>query len=102
MCANREDIVVWLSSASTTATLLGVSASFHGDYTTSTKPSLSGNHPLIKYYTDGGILDHSCGFTSTVGGTQPLVAWDSLPVVAQQALANKDWGGASTSHDGYG
>ncbi|KAK5137895.1 hypothetical protein LTR08_006664 [Meristemomyces frigidus] len=90
-----EGVVVWLSSASTTATLLGVAASFHGDYTTETTPSLSGNHPLIKYYTDDGILDHSCGFTSTVGGMQPLVAWDSLPTVAQQALANKDWGDAN-------
>jgi len=90
-----EDVVVWLSSASTSATLLGVSASYHGDYTISKTPSLSGNHPLIQYYTAYDILDHSCGFTTTVGNMQPLVAWDSLPAVAQTALANKDWGSAN-------
>ena len=35
------------------------------------------------------------GFTSTVGGQQPLFAWESLPAVAQQALANTDWGAAN-------
>jgi len=87
-----EGIVVWLSSASTSAKLLGVAASYHGDYQTSTAPSLSGNHPLIKYYTAYDILDHSCGFTTTVGGMQPLIAWDSMPTVAQNAIANKNWG----------
>ena len=90
-----EGVVVWLSSASTSAKLLGVAASYHGDYKTSTSPSLSNNHPLIKYYTAYDILDHSCGFTTTVGKMQPLVAWDSLPTVAQQALANKNWGDAN-------
>lgn len=88
-----EGIVVWLSGESSDATLLGVAASYHGDYVTSTDPALSGNSPLIKYYTAYAILDHSTGFTDTVGGTQPLIAWDSLPTVAQEALANKDWGG---------
>lgn len=35
------------------------------------------------------------GFTSTVGGQQPLIAWESLPAVAQQALANTDFGDAN-------
>ena len=90
-----EGIVVWLSSASTSATLLGVAASYHGDYVTSTSPSLSGDHPLIQYYTAYDILDHSCGFTTTVGGMQPLVAWDSLSTTVQDALADKDWGDAN-------
>jgi len=93
-----EGIVVWLSEESTSATLLGVAASYHGDYQTETSPALSGNHPLIKYYTADGILDHSCGFTTTVGGMQPLVAWDSLSTTVQDALADKDWGGKSTSY----
>ena len=62
------------------------------DYETSTDPDLSGDHPLIKYYTAYSILDHSLGFTSTVGGMQPLVAWDSLSSTIQEALADKDWG----------
>ena len=90
-----EAAVVWLSSASEDATLLGVAASYHGDYVTSTIPTFSGDHPLIQYYTAYAILDHSLGFTSSVGGMQPLVAWECLPTVAQTALAGKDWGGES-------
>ncbi|KAH8655334.1 necrosis inducing protein [Xylariales sp. PMI_506] len=90
-----EGIVVWLSDDTADATLLGVAASYHGDYVTSTDPSLSSDHPLIKYYTAYDILDHSCGFTDTVGGMQPLIAWDSLPTVSQEALADKDWGSAN-------
>lgn len=92
-----EGIVVWLSGESLDAELLGVAASAHGDYSTSTDPSLSGNGPLIRYYTELSILDHSLGFTETVGGQQPLIAWESMPTVAQDALANKDWGGESIS-----
>lgn len=88
-----ESAVVWLSSASTDATLLGVAASYHGDYETSTSPDLSGTQPLLKYYTAYSILDHSLGFTSEVGGSQPLIAWEEMPSVAQSALADKDWGG---------
>lgn len=94
----REGIVVWLSPASTSATLLGVAASYHGDYTTSTSPATSDDHPLIKYYSEDDVLDHSCGFTDVVGGMQPLIAWDSLPTVAQEALADKDWGGQFFFH----
>lgn len=88
-----EAAVVWLSSESSDATLLGVAASAHGDFATSTDPTLDGNSPLIKYESELTILDHSLGFTDTVGGTQPLIAWDSMPAVAQEALADKDWGG---------
>jgi len=94
-----EDVVVWLSSESTMATLLGVAASYHGSYQTETSPPLSGNHPLIQYYSEDDVLDHSCGFTMTVGGMQPLIAWDSLPTVAQEALADKDWGSAIVPFD---
>ncbi|KAI6838989.1 hypothetical protein KC367_g663 [Hortaea werneckii] len=90
-----EGIVVWLSGESLDAELLGVAASAHGDYSTSTEPSLSGNGPLVRYYTELSILDHSLGFTDTVGGQQPLIAWESMPTVAQDALANKDWGDAN-------
>lgn len=89
-----EGIVVWLSDDTANATLLGVAASFHGGYETSTDPSLSDNHPLIKYYTEYSVLDHSCGFTDTVGGMQPLIAWDSMSTVVQDALSDKDWGGS--------
>lgn len=93
-----ESAVVWLSSASTDATLLGIAASYHGDYETSTDPDLSGTQPLLKYYTAYSILDHSLGFTSEVGGSQPLVAWEEMPSVAQSALADKNWGGKYSLH----
>lgn len=86
-----ESIVVWLSSESTSATLNGVAVSGHGGFTTSTSPDLSGTRPLIRYYNTWP-LDHQLGFTSTVGDEQPLIAWESLPTVAQEALANTDWG----------
>jgi hypothetical protein len=44
-----ENVVVWLSSASTTATLRGVAISAHGDYQKTSSPSLDGaspSHPI--------------------------------------------------------
>jgi hypothetical protein len=35
------------------------------------------------------------GFTSTKGGQQPLIAWESLPAAAQTALTNTDFGSAN-------
>lgn len=91
-----ENIVVVLSAESTSATLVGMAASAHGDYSackgTACNQYLSGTAPLIQYYSEGGVLDHSLGLTTTVGGRQPLIAWDSLPAVASAALTNKDWG----------
>ena len=34
------------------------------------------------------------GFTSTRGGQQPLIAWESLPAAAKTALTNTDFGSA--------
>lgn len=92
-----ENAVVVLSAASTSTTLVGMAASYHGDYNVCSGSGcdkyLDGTSPLIQYYSASLILDHSLGFTTTVGGTQPLIAWDELPTVAQTALADKDWGG---------
>lgn len=35
------------------------------------------------------------GFTSTRGGQQPLIAWESLPAAAKTALTNTDFGDAN-------
>lgn len=92
-----ENAVVVLTSESTDATLVGMAASYHGDYNVCVGSGcddyLDGTNPLIMYYSEALILDHSLGFTTTVGGTQPLIAWDELPTVAQDALTDKDWGG---------
>lgn len=96
-----ENVVVVLTSESTSATLVGMAASYHGDYNVCVGSDcddyLDGTNPKIEYYSAYEILDHSLGFTSTVGGTQPLIAWDELPTVAQDALTDKDWGGKSLS-----
>ncbi|KAJ7161097.1 necrosis and ethylene-inducing protein 2 precursor [Mycena filopes] len=52
-----------------------------------------GTSPLIQYESIFP-LDHAMGLTSTVGGTQPLIAWESLPAAAQAALETTDFGAA--------
>lgn len=89
-----EGIVVWLSEESTSATLLGVAASAHGDFSTTTSPNLSGTSPLIRYYSVWPV-DHQLGFTSTVGGQQPLIAYESLTDAARTALEDTDFGDAN-------
>ena len=89
-----ENIVVWLENPSAAEpTLLGVAASAHGDYQDNTSPNLSGDSPLIRYYSTWP-LDHQLGFTSTVGGQQPLIAWESLTAAAQRTLNTFDFGSA--------
>ncbi|PKS11769.1 hypothetical protein jhhlp_001062 [Lomentospora prolificans] len=89
-----ENVVVWLSSASTSASVLGLSVSQHGGHEKSTSPAMSGTHPLIGYISYWPV-NHQMIFTSTVGGTQPLIAWESLPSAAKTALTNTDFGDAT-------
>jgi len=92
-----EGVIIWLSSstATTSDNILAVCPSAHGKWDCSTDSfSLSGTCPLIKYQSIWP-LDHSCGLTSTVGGQQPLIAWESLPTVAQTALEDTDFGSAN-------
>ncbi|KAG2420381.1 hypothetical protein HFD88_005182 [Aspergillus terreus] len=89
-----EGVIVWLSDASSTAAdnILAVCPSAHGGWDCSTDGyTLHGTQPLIKYYSVWPV-DHQCGLTSTVGGSQPLIAWESLPQVARTALQNTDFG----------
>ncbi len=85
---------MWLSSESLSATLLGVAASAHGGYATTTTPNLSGTSPLIRYFSDWP-LDHQLGFTDVQGGQQPLIAWESLTSAAQDTLQTFDFGSAN-------
>ena len=87
-----ESVVVWLNGAQTK--VVGAAASQHGGFVTTTTPNFSGNTPLF-VYASNGILDHDLDFTSTVGGQQPLIAYESLPAVALAALENTDWGSAN-------
>lgn len=91
-----EGCVVWLSDNSSSATLLGVAASGHGGYETKTDPAVKAGttRPLIRYYNIYPV-NHQMGFTSTVGGEQPMIAWESLPDAAREALQNTDFGSAN-------
>lgn len=89
-----ENAVVWLSSASTSATVLGLAVSQHGGYSTTTAPSFSGVRPLVGYVSYWP-LDHQLISDTSVGGSQPLIAWESLASAAQTALSNTDFGSAN-------
>ncbi|KAF7912274.1 uncharacterized protein EAF01_001295 [Botrytis porri] len=92
-----EGVIVWLSSSTGTTAdnIVAVCPSAHGDWDCSTDEfSLSGTSPLIQYESIWPI-DHSMGLTSTVGGQQPMIAWESLPTAAQTALETTDFGSAN-------
>ena len=90
-----EGIVVWIDDPTKTEpTILGAAASAHGKFGTTTSPPLDGTGPLIKYESIWP-LDHSLGFTDTVGGQQPLITWETLTDAARTALQNTDFGDAN-------
>ncbi|RAK96053.1 NPP1 family protein [Aspergillus ibericus CBS 121593] len=88
-----EGVIIYLSSTATISAdnILAVCPSAHGGWDCSTDGyTLSGTKALIKYESIWP-LDHSCGLTDVVGGTQPLVAWESLTTAAQDALQTADF-----------
>ncbi|TFK83288.1 NPP1-domain-containing protein [Polyporus arcularius HHB13444] len=90
-----EGIVVWLDDPNKAEpAILGVAASAHGDFSTTTSPNLDGTSPLIQYFSVWPV-DHQLGFTSDVGGTQPLIAYKSLTDAARNALETTDFGSAN-------
>ncbi|KAE8153640.1 necrosis inducing protein [Aspergillus avenaceus] len=92
-----EGVIVWISdsTATTAENIVAVCPSGHGGWDCSTDGfTLSETKPLIRYYSDWPV-NHQCGLTDTVGGTQPLVAWESLPSAASTALENTDFGDAN-------
>ncbi|CAN8101954.1 unnamed protein product [Discula destructiva] len=89
-----EQSIVWLSDSNTTEpTLVGFSVSAHGGSDTSRTPGLSGTHPLAGYKSNWPT-NHQLVQTTEVGGSQPLIAWESLPAAAQTALQDTDFGSA--------
>ncbi|KAK2615465.1 hypothetical protein N8I77_002216 [Diaporthe amygdali] len=92
-----EGVIVWLKSATSTAAsnIAAVCPSAHGDWDCSTTGyTLSGTKPLIKYESVWPV-NHQMGLTTAVGGTQPLIAWESLPTAARDALQTVDFGAAT-------
>lgn len=75
-----EGVIIWLSDATGTdaSNIEAVCPSAHGGWDCSTDGfTLDGTSSLIKYESIWPV-NHSCGLTTTVGGTQPLVAWESM------------------------
>ncbi|KAK8056479.1 hypothetical protein PG993_001706 [Apiospora rasikravindrae] len=94
-----EGVVVWIDNPSTASDprILGVSTSGHGKWTTVTGNDMKldgGVRPKIRYFSVWPV-NHQLGTTDARGGEQPLVAWESLPVAARDALQNTDFGDAN-------
>ncbi|KAJ5486805.1 hypothetical protein N7530_001105 [Penicillium desertorum] len=89
-----EGVIIWLSDSTSTSAsnILAVCPSAHGEWNCSTDGyTLDGTSALIKYESVWPV-NHSLGLTTTVGGTQPLVAWESMSTVVQNALDTTDFG----------
>ncbi|KAF2748289.1 NPP1-domain-containing protein [Sporormia fimetaria CBS 119925] len=90
-----ENVVVWLSSASETATVRGVAISAHGKYQ-KTSGHFSGTRPRIGYISIWPV-NHQLIDTVEQGGEQPLIAWDSLTPAARSAIETTNFGSATPS-----
>jgi hypothetical protein len=91
-----ENIVVWLSSASDSASIRGVAISAHGDYQKYTSPPLSGTRPKIGYMSIWPV-NHQLIASDKQGGEQPAIAWESMTAAARSAIENTDFGDATPS-----
>ncbi|KAF1916439.1 necrosis inducing protein-domain-containing protein [Ampelomyces quisqualis] len=91
-----ENIVVWLSSASETASLRGVAISAHGEYQKVTSPPLDGTRPKIGYMSIWPV-NHQLIASDRKGGEQPAVAWESMSPAARGAIESTNFGSATPS-----
>lgn len=90
-----ENAVVFLSENSSDATFVAMVVSQHGGYVSGTT-TFDGTNPFVGYESDWP-LDHTLIFTTTEGGTQPLIAWEELTEAARDALDTTDFGDANVS-----
>lgn len=90
-----ENIIVWLTSQSETATVRGVAISAHGDYQ-KVSGHFAGTRPKIGYISYWPV-DHQLIDTDDQGGEQPLIAWDSMTAAARSAIEMTDFGDATPS-----
>jgi hypothetical protein len=91
-----ENIVVWLSAATTTATIRGVAISAHGEYQKVTSPHLTGTRPRIGYISYWPV-NHQLIDETAQGGEQPVIAWESMTAAARTAIENTNFGDATPS-----
>lgn len=89
-------IIALASSASTSASnVIAVCPSAHGNWECSTTDfTLAGTNPLIAYFSEWPF-NFQMGLTDKKGVQQPLVAWESLPAPARNALQTADFGTAT-------
>ncbi|POS68526.1 hypothetical protein DHEL01_v213080 [Diaporthe helianthi] len=90
-----ENAVVFLSDNSSDATFVAMVVSQHGDYVSGTT-TFDGTNPYVGYISYWPT-DHALIFTTTKGGTQPLIAWEDLTEAAREALETTDFGDANVS-----
>ncbi|KAJ0109756.1 hypothetical protein N8I77_011221 [Diaporthe amygdali] len=90
-----ENAVVFLSENSSDATFVAMVVSEHGGYVSGTA-TFDGTHPYVGYISYWPV-DHTLIFTTTEGGTQPLIAWEDLTDAAREALDTTDFGDATAS-----
>lgn len=91
-----ENCVVFLTSSSSDAEFVSMVVSQHGDYDADSSPTFSGTNPYVGYISYWPV-NHQLIFTDTLGGTQPLIAWDELTDAARDALDTTDFGDATVS-----
>ncbi|KAH8591767.1 putative necrosis and ethylene inducing peptide 2 [Bisporella sp. PMI_857] len=91
-----EGVVVWLKDGTSTSpdNILAICPSAHGDWKCSKTFFLSGSGPFVAYFSIWPV-NHQLGIGVEKGGQQPLVAWESLPEAARNALQNTDFGSAT-------
>ena len=90
-----ENIIVWLTSQSDSATVRGVAISAHGDYQ-KVAGHFDGTRPNIGYISYGAV-NHQLIDDTTKGGEQPLIAWESMTDAARAGISGTDWGSATPS-----
>lgn len=95
-----ECAVVWIDDPTAAApTVVGLSASAHGDFNSKKSDfsdNFDGTRALIEYVSYWP-LDHQMAITTTVGGSQPMIAWESMTNAARCSLTNFDFGSADVA-----
>lgn len=89
-----ENVVIWLSDATSAATVVGGAASGHGSFKKTTGALPGGDTPQVEYFASFPT-NHELQFTDTVGVQLAVSDWDALPTAAKTALQTTDFGSAS-------
>jgi hypothetical protein len=91
-----EGVIIWLASTTSTAksNILAVCPSAHGNWDCSTTFLTSRSGAWISYLSIWPV-NHQMWLGAEQGGQQPLIAWESLPVAAKDALQTTDFGSAT-------